>query len=106
MFLYSIILLAVSLPFAWISVAIYRGKTDLIHSYHRTNVSDHAAYGKAFGKAMLLITFTMILSGIVALMGSSDGVTLLAVAVLLLGLCVGLYRIAVVQKKYNGGFFD
>ena len=104
MFLYSIILFAVSLPFAWISMAVYRGKTDLIHSYHRTNVSDHDAYGKAFGKAMFIITATMILSGIVALMGSSDGVALASVAVLLLGLCIGLYRIAVVQKKYNGGF--
>ena len=44
MLLYSIIMFLVAAIFTVLSIAIYRGKTDLIHDYHQTKVTDKAAY--------------------------------------------------------------
>ena len=55
MLLYSLIMLPVSLLFAAFSIAIYNGKTNLIHDYHQKRVTDRAGYGKAFGKALALV---------------------------------------------------
>ena len=103
---YAIIMLAVAALVALISLLIYRGKTQLVHDYHRQNVKDHVAYGKAFGKAMGILAFAMGLSGIIALFGEKPVVAWTAVAVLLLGLGVGFAMLLRVQKKYNGGIFS
>ena len=105
MLLYSIILILVAIPMGAMSMGIYRGKTDLIHDYHQTKVTDKTAYGKAFGKAMLEITATVLLSGILGLLGNSDTVAMIAVTVLFVGLFVGIVWIIAVQKKYNKGIF-
>ena len=103
--LYSIIMFVVGLLFVGLSIAIYKGKTNLIHDYHQTNVTDKAAYGKAFGKAMLVIAIAMLFSGIVSLLDDSEITTIIAVAVLIIGLIIGFVCIAAVQKKYNNGIF-
>ena len=59
MVLYSIIMFLSAVPMIKISIAIYQGKTDLIHDYHQTKVTDKAAYGKAFGKAMLVVSIVL-----------------------------------------------
>jgi hypothetical protein len=105
MVLYSIILFLAAVPMMKISIAIYRGKTSLIHSYHQTKVTDQAAYGKAFGKAMLIISVTLLLSGISGLFGASETIAMLALAVLVVGLSVGIAWIVAVQMKYNKGIF-
>lgn len=105
MFLYSAILFLASLLFAGLSIAIYKGKTDLIHEYHQTRVTDRAAYGKAFGKALSVFAAAMLLSAVVGLLGDSDGVAMAAVAILVIGLGIGFGCIVTVQKKYNGGMF-
>ena len=105
MFLYSIIMFLVGLLFAVISIAIYKGKTDLIHDYHQTKVEDKAAYGKDFGKAMFVVALGMILSGIISLFGDSEAVAKISVAVLFVGIIIGIVCIIVVQKKYNNGIF-
>lgn len=102
MLLYSIILFLVAAIFTGVSIAIYKGKTDLIHDYHQTKVKDKAAYGKAFGKAMFVITAAILLSGIIGLF---ENLTLLAVVVLIVGLIIGFICIAAVQKKFNNGIF-
>ena len=102
MILYSVIMFLAAVPFWGVSIAIYRGKTDLIHSYHQTKVQDSAAYGRAFGKAMLILPIAMILSGLGALVSDSPAP---ALAVLFLGLTVGICCILAVQKKYNRGLF-
>ncbi|MBR2612787.1 MAG: DUF3784 domain-containing protein, partial [Clostridia bacterium] len=78
------------------------GKTDLIHDYHQTKVTNKSAYGKAFGKAMLVIATVMLLSGIIGLFKK---LLMLAVAILIIGLVVGIGCIVAVQKKYNKGVF-
>ena len=105
MVLYSIIMFLAAVPMTIISIAIYQGKTNLIHDYHQTKVTDKAAYGKAFGKAMFVISISLLLSGIIGLFGASEAIAMIAVAVLFIGLFIGIAWIVAVQKKYNNGVF-
>ena len=105
MLAYSIIMFLTAVLFGVLGVAIYRGKTNLIHDYHQTNVTDKSAYGKSFGKAMFVIATALLLSGIVSLSGDSEKITLIAVTVLIVGLIIGFICIFLVQKKYNNGIF-
>ena len=102
MVLFSIIMFLVAVLFAVLGIAIYKGKTDLIHDYHQTKVTDKSAYGKAFGKAILVIATVMLLSGIIGLFENLD---MLAVALLMIGLVIGIGCIVAVQRKYNNGLF-
>ena len=92
----------VAVLFTVLGIAIYKGKTDLIHDYHQTKVTNKSAYGKAFGKAMLVIATVMLLSGIIGLF---KNLLMLAVTILIIGLVVGIGCIVAVQKKYNKGVF-
>ncbi len=105
MLLYSIIMFLSAVPMIKISIAIYQGKTDLIHDYHQTKVTDKAAYGKAFGKAMFVVSMALLLSGIIGLFGDSEAIAKIAVAVLFIGLFIGIAWMIAVQKKYNNGIF-
>ena len=105
MLLYSIIMFLAAIPMIKISIAIYQGKTELIHYYHQTKVSDKAAYGKAFGKAMLVVSAALLLSGIIGLFSFTEAISMIAVAVLLIGLFIGIAWIVAVQIKYNKGVF-
>ena len=102
MALYSIIMFLVAVIFTALGIAIYRGKTDLIHDYHQTKVTNKAAYGKAFGKSMMVIAAGMLLSGIIGLF---ETLMILAVAILIIGLVIGIGCIFAVQRKYNKGIF-
>ena len=105
MMLYSIIMFLAAVPMIKISIAIYQGNTSLIHDYHQTKVTDKAAYGKAFGKAMFVVSTALLLSGIIGLFGTSEVIAMIAVTVLFIGLFIGIAWIVAVQKKYNKGIF-
>ena len=105
MVLYSVIMFLAAVPMIKISIAIYQGKTSLIHDYHQTKVTDKAAYGKAFGKAMLVVSTALLLSGIIGLFGDTETIATIAITVLFVGLFIGIVGIVVVQKKYNKGIF-
>lgn len=100
---YAVILFLIAGILGVMAVLIYKGKTELIHDYHQTGVTDKEGYGRSFGKAMGIIAGAMALSGIVSLLGEST--MWCAVAVLAIGLIVGPIAIVRVQKKYNGGIF-
>lgn len=102
MILYAAIMLLTALPIGWISAAIYRGKTSLIHDYHQTRVTDRTAYGRAFGKALFVISAALLISGIAALFPGSG---MIPVALLFIGLFIGIASIIAVQMKYNNGIF-
>ena len=102
MLAYSIIMFLIAVLFTGLGIAIYRGKTDLIHDYHQTKVTDKAAYGKAFGKAMFVIVIALLFSAIIGLFDNSE---IFAVAVLIVGVVVGIGCIVAVQRKYNNGVF-
>ena len=103
MVVYAIIMLLTAGIFGITAILIYKGRTVLIHDYHQAKVTDHAGYGKAFGKAMGIIAVAMALSGLLALFG--EPVMTIALAVLFCGLIAGITAIVRIQKKYNGGVF-
>lgn len=105
MVLYSLILFFAAVPMIIISTKIYNGNTDLIHDYHQANVIDKVAYGKAFGKAMFVVSAALLLSGIIGLFGDAEIIATIALAVLFVGLFIGIAWIIAVQKKYNKGIF-
>ena len=105
MLLYSILMFAISILFIVMSVMIYRGKTDLIHSYHQTKVKDKATYGKAFGKALLVLALAPLVSGSIGLFGDSNVLAISAVLTLFAGIVLGSCCILAVQNKYNKGLF-
>ena len=105
MLLYSIIMFLVGIPFIGMNVAIYKGKTNLIHDYHQTKITDKAAYGKAFGKAMFVISMSLMFSGVIGVLGDSETIAMIAVSILFIGLFIGIACIIAVQKKYNNGIF-
>lgn len=102
---YSIIMFLTAVLFAVVSISIYRGNTNLIHDYHQEKVTDHKAYGKAFGKALSPIAIGSLISGIVPLFSESDTASMISVAMLIAGIVFALVLIVAVQKKYNGGLF-
>ena len=102
---YSLLMFVFSAVLAAVSLRIYKGKTGLIHSFHQERVRDQAAYGKAFGKAMLIVSAAPFISGVIGLSGNSRAVVIAAAGALLLVMCIGLGCIVFVQKKYNNGVF-
>ena len=105
MLLYSIIMFAVAVLFAVLSLLIYRGKTNLIHDYHQTKVEDKVGYGKAFGKALSPFALAPLVSGVIALFAKAGSLMTVAMLVLILGMGVGIALIVRVQVKYNKGIF-
>ena len=102
MILYAIIMFATSALLGGLGAAIYKGKTNLIHDYHQTKVKDKAAYGRAFGKAMVIMAAAALASGVLGLFAKTEKI---AVLVLFLGFGVSIALMIFVQKKYNGGVF-
>ena len=105
MVVYAVIMFLVAALFSVMGILIYRGKTELIHDYHQTKVKDKAAYGKAFGKALLVFAGAMLASGVIALLSDSAVCVIAAVCVLILGMVIGGGCVVVVQQKYNQGIF-
>ena len=103
MILYSVIMFVTAVFLGGFAIAIYRGKTNLIHSYHQTKVKDKRAYGKAFGRGMFVSALAPFASGVIGLFGENMSMT--AVVVLMAGLGLGIGLICAVQTKYNKGIF-
>lgn len=101
MIAFSVMMFAVALIMIVLGRLIYKGKTELIHSYHQTKVKDKAAYGKAMGKALTGLGIPLIVAGIIGLFTSSIWVTV----ILITGLILAFIPIVKVQNKYNGGIF-
>ena len=108
MLIYTIITLAISIPFVWLGIRINRGALYLIHDYHQKKVKEEekAAYGKAFSKGMFGMAASMIVSGAFALLGESKSFMIASLVVLFLGFAISIAVLLRVQKKYNGGVFS
>lgn len=103
--MYSVIMFFLTAVLAAVGVAVYRGKTSLIHSYHQTKVENRSAYGKAFGKALLFMATASLLSGGICLIGDSEKTAVLAAGIFVCGSCAGVLAIVAIQRKYNKGVF-
>ena len=106
MIAYSVPLFAAALLVLGFGVAIYRGNTNLIHSYHQTHVkeADKRKYGKSFSKGLFVLAVSLAFSGSIALFGDTVPVVITSVSVLLAGIVISLMVMAKVQKEFNGGF--
>lgn len=103
---YSILMFAVGVLFIGFAIAIYRGNIDLIHSYHQTNVKeeDKEKYGKSFSRGMFILAVSLVLSGIIALLGESVPIVIASIIILVIGFITAFIVISKVQEKFNGGF--
>ena len=104
---YSIIMFLVAVLFLGLGIALYQGNTDLIHDYHQKNVkeSERAEYGRAMAKGLFVICATLLISGIIALLGKEKPIAAISQIVLFAGLIASFVVLVKVQKKYNGGLF-
>lgn len=101
MSIYSIIIFLTSLLLIILGISIYNGNIELIHSYHRENVTDKFGYGKAMGKALIIFSLPLIISGVLAFFIENS----IPVIILIVGMIVGFIPIIKAQNKYNGGMF-
>ena len=106
MIAYSVIMFATAVLFFGLAVAIYRGNTNLIHTYHQTHVkeADKKDYGKSFSKGLFVLAISLIFSGITALFGTTTPVVIISISIMFIGMIMAVIVIAMVQKKFNGGF--
>ncbi len=106
MIAYSVFMFVLSVFFLIMGIAIYNGNTKLIHDYHQTHVkeSERREYGRAFAKGMFAISATLLISGIIGLFGKDGAVIAASLGVFVAGFVISIIIIAIVQKKYNGGF--
>lgn len=105
MLIFSIITFVIAAVILVTGIMVYRGRTELIHSYHQTRVTDKKGYGRAIGKSLIVLSIGIFASGIVALLGDSDAVIIAAVVLLFAAIIAGLVCIYKTQKRYNGGMF-
>ncbi len=105
MIAYTVLMWAIAVLFLLLGTMIYRGKTELIHEYHRTNVKekDRAAYGRAFAKGLFVMAGAAALSSGAALLWPSAIIA--ALLILLTGIAAGGAALWCVQRRYNGGMF-
>jgi hypothetical protein len=100
---FAIIYYLFGILFIALGMAIYKGKTRLVHYYHQKNVTDHAGFGKAMGKPLAFIGVSFIVSASLAFFGEiwlSVGIALSVVSIIaMVVICL------VVIKKYNGRIF-
>lgn len=108
MVIYSVILFAAALLFFGLAAAIYRGNTNLIHSYHQTHVkeADKKKYGRSLSKGLFVLAASLVLSGVIALWGDTVPIVIASVSVLPIGIAAAFLVIARVQKQFNGGFYS
>ena len=62
---------------------------------------DKSAYGKSMGKSLLVLSITLLISGIVNLLGKTNGIKLISVIILFVGLIIGFICIIKTQVKFN-----
>lgn len=84
-------------------IAVWRGKTSLIHAYHRNNVTDLKNYGVAMGKAILGMGVFGLCGSVVLLFGES--LLWIGLGLFVFGIVSMMVVICFIQKKYNGGLF-
>ncbi|MBO6053561.1 MAG: DUF3784 domain-containing protein [Clostridia bacterium] len=105
MLLYSLIMFAAGAAILGVGIAVFRGRTDLIHDYHQEKVKaeDRLRYGRAMGTGILVLAAALLLSGILALCFPEG--SMIPLITLFGGIVVSIVLLICAQKKYNGGIF-
>lgn len=105
MLAYAILMWGIGALFLVLGILLRRGRTDLIHAYHRERVKaeDRAAYGRAFAKGLFVMAGAATLSGGAAVLWPSAMIA--ALVILPAGIAAGGAVLWRVQRRYNGGVF-
>ena len=85
-------------------IAIWFGKTGLIHYYHRQNVTDLKNYGKRMGSAISGMGISACLSATVSLFG--ERLLNVSIGIFFIGFTAMFIWVWFIQRKYNGGMFS
>ena len=104
MLFYAITFYLVGLLLLVLGIAIWNGKTELLHDYHRRNVTDHKNYGKAMGKAVSGMGISACLGATLSFLGEEW--LWLSIGVFFVGFMAMFVVAYFIQKKYNGGMFS
>lgn len=99
----ALVFFIVALALIICGIAIWNGKTNLIHDYHRENVKDLKNYGIAMGKAILGMGSFGLCAAILFLFG--ENLVWIAAGIFVFGIASMMIVIYFIQKKYNGGMF-
>jgi len=99
----AIIFYVVGLILLIAGIAVWCGKTGLIHEYHRRNVVDFKNYRKAMGKAICGMGLSAFVCASSFLLGT-DWIWW-GIGAFTLGFTAMFVILYFVQKKYNGGMF-
>ncbi len=97
---FSILMLLGAVAFTVLGILLLRGRTELIHSYHRTHVTDHAGYGRAHGVAALVLADFLLLAGVLAWL-TPDGPVGYPLGAVFVGLAVYGLLAGLAQRRYN-----
>lgn len=101
----AILYLVISAIFIIIGILIFRGNTDLIHDYHRKNVTDFEGYGKGMGKGIISIGIFFLIGAVIILSVDGKSGTIAGIVTAFSGFVLSIIYIFKVQNKYNGGLF-
>lgn len=104
MIAYGIILIVVGIVLCILSVCLYTGDIELLHSYHRENVKeeDRKALGISTGLSLLVGGLGAILSGLLALIFRENINSYIVLAILFGSLLISIVLLFIFIKKYNG----
>ena len=101
---FAIAFFIVGLLLITIGIAVYKGKTGLIHYYHRKNVVDHTGYGKAIGRPIIIMGISGLISATMSFFGELW--LTIGISVFFFGIILLLIFSVIAVKKYNGKIFD
>ena len=106
----NLISVIIGLVCIFIGVSHRKGNISLLHSYHRSRVSeeDRLPFGKLVGLGVIIVGAALILMGglsFAAVRLQNDGYAVAGKAMLIVGLVVGCGISFYAMKKYNKGIF-
>ena len=84
-------------------IAVYKGKTVIIHYYHRKNATDHKNYGIAMGKAISAMGLSACVAATLSFFG--EAFSMVGTVVFLIVMAAAMVKVYFIQKKYNGSMF-
>ena len=106
MIFFAIVFYLVGVLLIIVGGAIWKGKTGLIHEYHRRNVTDHRNYGRAMGKVIGGMGLSSCLCATLSFFGEAETGMIIGTIVFFIGFIVMFVCAIFVQRKYNGGMFS
>lgn len=98
---FSIVMWFVAAILCFVSVALLKGNTSVVHGKVSETTRDKIGYGKALGKVVLFLCLGMLCCGGVALVGSAGMGIVNALIVLLLVLIIFIIWFVKIQRHYG-----